>query len=127
MNIDLVKRIVLAGAAATALALTPLGIPAALADPEPPCVDVPGCVWAGPDGAEANVPGAGAVAGPEGAEATVPGAGAVAGPDGAGATVPGAGATAGPDGAQANVPGASADVGPGHAQFCVPNFCVGGG
>ena len=103
-NLDLKNRIFLAGAAATALAFTPLGLPAALADPAPPpCAEanVPGCVTAGPGGAQATVPGAGVVAGPDGAGATVPGAGAVAGPDGAAATVPGAGANAGPDGAQA--------------------------
>ena len=80
----------------------------------------PSCATAGPDGAEANVPGAGAVAGPEGAGATVPGAGAVAGPEGAGAAVPGAGATAGPDGAAATVPGAGAVAGPDGAGATVP-------
>ncbi len=90
VNKDVTKRIFLAGAAATALAFSPLGISSALAEPPPPppCVDVPSCATAGPDGAEANVPGAGAVAGPEGAGATVPGAGAVAGPEGAGSDRP---------------------------------------
>jgi hypothetical protein len=144
MKIDLTKRIFLAGAAATALALTPIGVTTALAEPAPPpCVDVnvPGCATAGPGGAQATVPGAGAVAGPDGAAATVPGADAVAGPDGAAATVPGAdavagpggaaatvpgaGASAGPEGAAANVPGADANVGPGGGQFCVENVgCV---
>jgi hypothetical protein len=117
------RAVLLAGATASAIIVAPL----ASANPPPGCVNPDGtpCAVAGPGGAGASVPGAGATAGPEGANAVVPGAGATAGPEGANAVVPGAGATAGPDGATAYVPGAGATAGSGGTSVDIPGGPVG--
>ena len=92
---DLMTRILLVSAAATAIAGAPVvdavltGSAMAttyLADPPPCVVDVngPGCATAGPGGANATVPGAGATADQGGANFCVNGVGCVSGLPGGG-------------------------------------------
>jgi len=102
------KRMVLAGAAATATATamwiaTPVASATSyVADNPPGCTDV--------NGAECD---------PGGVDASVPGADASAGPGGVDASVPGADASAGPGGVDASVPGADANAGPGGLNGCI--------
>ena len=90
---DLKTRLFMAGAAATAVAAIPMGAvwasPVTHADPD-------NCAVTNSCNVDANVPGADANAGPGGAGATVPGAGAIANQGGVDANVPGADANAGP-------------------------------
>jgi hypothetical protein len=117
MKTQLVKRFLLAGAAATAVVAAPvagamLTAPSALADPPAICQDVnQGCAVAAP-----GVAGIG-----------VPGANAAADTNGTAANVPGAGITTGPNNASAHVPGANASAGPNGANICINGWCANAG
>jgi len=90
----MMTKLILSGAAVTAIAAAPLfgSTATAFADDPPGCADVNGVQC------EITAPGVEGVAGPGGVVGTAPGVEGVAGPEGVTGTAPGVEGTAGPGG-----------------------------